>query len=104
MLDIVGYIVIVLFLGACIYGLVLQIKETIAIRSSKKSSRRVLAGNLICSISYLGFIIFFVINILSAIKIIQISEDINRNISIGCWVFVMGILGGKYCIVPKIYK
>lgn len=103
--DIVGFLIVVFLIIGFTYGFVRQIQHNVVIQKDDKAYvpnyRRSLIGNYITSISFLGFLISYVLNILVATQIIQSNIITSENTSFSCFVFLLVLLIAKFVIIPK---
>ena len=99
--DTIGYSVVILFIIGSTYGLIKQIHLTMNNQRNNKSDRRLVIGNYLTSISFAGFIMSFVLNILVAIQVIQSSTITSNNTSVSCGFFLLMLLISKFGITPK---
>ncbi|MBZ9685334.1 hypothetical protein G9F72_003085 [Clostridium estertheticum] len=103
--DIVGYLILTLFLISFVYAFIRQIGDTINVRKIIKPDNskytRILFGNYICIASYGLFIIFFVLNGLVSLEILKTSSITSENTFSACLIFLTLIFASKYIIVPK---
>ena len=99
--DIIGYAIVALFILGSTYGLIKQLQLTMNIQRNNKSDRRLVIGNYLTSISFVGFIISFVLNVLVAIQVIQSSTITSINTSVSCSFFLMALLISGFLITPK---
>lgn len=96
MYDIVGVLIVAFLIIGFTYGFVRQIQHNIVIQKADKTYvpnyRRSLIGNYLTSISFLGFLISYILNILVATQIIQSSYAFGRS-----WSKIggAGVLNGK---------
>ncbi|MBZ9691411.1 hypothetical protein [Clostridium sp. M14] len=99
--NIMGFIIITIFICGLSYGFLRQIKETSYIIKINKFTDRSVIGNLICSISYGAFLISYILNVLISLEILGIFIITSENTSFSCGIFLMISLISKYIIVPK---
>ncbi|MBP3951806.1 hypothetical protein [Bacillus suaedae] len=103
--DIVGFIIVAFLIIGFTYGLVIQIQYNIFIQKKGKTYmhnyRRSLIGNYLASISFSGFLISYVLNILVAIQIIQSNIITSENTSFTCLVFLLILFLAKFIIIPN---
>ena len=85
--DTIGYAVVILFIIGSTYGLIKQLQLTMNIQRNHESDRRLVIGNYLTSISFAGFIISFVLNVLVALQVIQSSTITSNNTSVSCGFF-----------------
>lgn len=62
MWDVINGIIIIPIMGALTYGLIRQFEETIAIIKFNNGSSRKFIGQIICSIAYFVFFLFYIVN------------------------------------------
>ncbi len=106
--EVIGY-AIVMFLIICFtYGLVRQIQHTLSIQKANETAiykyRRTLVGNYIVCVSFLGFLISYVLNILVAIPIIQSTILTSDTTALSCFLFLVVLLIAKFGVIPKKHK
>ncbi|WP_315076494.1 hypothetical protein [uncultured Clostridium sp.] len=99
MSDIIGYIIIIVFIGGLSYGFIRQIKETSYVMKMNKFTNRAVIGNLICSISYGTFLISYILNVLITLEGLELSIITCENTSFSCGIFLVISLISKYIIV-----
>ncbi len=99
--DTIGYAIVALFIMGSTYGLIKQLQLTMNIQRNNKSDRRLVIGNYLTSISFAGFIISFILNVLVAIQVIQSSTITSNNTSVSCVFFLLVLLVSRFLITPK---
>ena len=99
--DTIGYAVVILFIIGSTYGLIKQLQLTMNIQRNHESDRRLVIGNYLTSISFAGFIISFVLNVLVALQVIQSSTITSNNTSVSCGFFLLVLLISRFGITPK---
>ncbi|MEK4760846.1 hypothetical protein MHH85_11370 [Viridibacillus sp. FSL E2-0187] len=104
MADVIGYVVIVLFILVFTYGLVIQVQHTLTIQKANTSDvsnyRRLLFGNYVTSLSFFGFLISYILNVLVALQIIQLNFITSDNTGFSCFVFLVVLLIAKFGVIP----
>ena len=93
--------IVALFILGSTYGLIKQLQLTMNIQRNNKSDRRLVIGNYLTSISFAGFIISFVLNVLVAIQVIQSNTITSINTSVSCSFFLLALLISRFLITPK---
>ncbi|ASS97410.1 hypothetical protein BS1321_15500 [Peribacillus simplex NBRC 15720 = DSM 1321] len=87
------------------YGLIRQFRQCVSIRNGNKSDyahyKRVLIGNYLICLSYLGFLFSYILNSLLASRIIPASFITSDNTSFCCFSFLAILLIAKFGIIPK---
>lgn len=108
MVDVIGYVMVALLIISFTYGLLRQIQHTLAIQNANKTDvsnyKRALFGNYIVCISFLGFLISYMLNILVAMQIIQSNIFTSKGTSFSCFVFLSVLLITKFGVIPKNHK
>lgn len=99
--DTIGYAVVILFIIGSTYGLIKQLQLTMNIQRNHKLDRRLVIGNYLTSISFAGFIISFVLNVLVALQAIQSCTITSNNTSVSCGFFLLVLLISRFGIIPK---
>ncbi|MGV3466091.1 MAG: hypothetical protein ACO1OT_12460 [Heyndrickxia sp.] len=104
--ELIGKVIVFLFIGGFIYGLIRQIKHTITIQKVKKTAlpkySRLLIGNYLMCISFFGFIISFLLNVFVGMQIVRSNDFITSNTTcLSCFVFLLTLLMAKYWVIPK---
>ena len=99
--DTIGYAIVILFIMASTHGLIKQLQLTVNIQKNNKSDRRLVISNYVTSISFAGFIISFILNVLVAIQVIQLSTITSNNTSVSCIFFLLVLLISRFLIKPK---
>ncbi|MCJ8007249.1 hypothetical protein ACFFF5_07065 [Lederbergia wuyishanensis] len=106
--DVIGYVVVVFLIIGCIYGLVRQIQHTLTIQKSNKTfvpnDNKSLFGNYLISVSLLGFLISYILNVLVAMQIIKLSIITADNTAISCFIFLLVLLIAKFGVLPKNHR
>ncbi|MGE7621486.1 hypothetical protein ACQKMD_00140 [Viridibacillus sp. NPDC096237] len=104
--DVIGYTVVVFLIIVFTYGLVLQVQHTLTIKKANKSDvsnyRRLLFGNYLTCVSFLGFLSSYILNILVKMQIIQLNFLTSDNTGFSCFVFLLVLLIAKFGVIPKI--
>ncbi|ATP40390.1 hypothetical protein CSE16_10205 [Solibacillus sp. R5-41] len=105
MVDVIGYVVVMLFIIGFTYGLVRQVQYTLTIQKANSfgvsNYRRLLFGNYLTCVSLLGFLVSFILNVLVAIQIIQLNLLTSNNTGFSCFVFLLILLIAKFRVIPK---
>ena len=105
MVDVTGYLMVVFLLIVFIYGSVRQIQHTVTMQKANKTDipdyKRSLFGNYVTSISSIGFLISYLLNVLVGIQIIQSNIVTSDNSSFSCFIFLLVLLIAKFGIIPK---
>jgi len=105
--EFIGKIIMFIFICGFIYGLIRQIKYTLTIQKADKSAlpkySRLLIGNYLMCISFLGFIISFLLNVFVGLQIIRLSEFYltSNTTCLSCFVFLLTLLIAKFLIIPR---
>ena len=106
MVDVIGYVVVMLLIIGFTYGLVKQVQHTLIIQKANKSGvsnyRRLLFGNYLTCVSSLGFLVSYTLNVLVAMQIIQLNLLTSDNTGFSCFVFLLILLIAKFRVIPKI--
>lgn len=88
--EIIGYVIVVFLITGFTYGFVRQIQHTLTIRKANKTAvsnyRRTLFGNYITCLSFCGFLISYMLNVLVAMRIIQSNILTSNNTIFSCFV------------------
>ncbi|MFE6168604.1 hypothetical protein ACFVP8_12160 [Viridibacillus arvi] len=102
--DVIGYVVIVSLILVFTYGLVIQVQHTLTFRKANTSDvsnyRRLLFGNYVMSVSFFGFLISFILNVLVALQIIQLNFITSDNTGFSSFVFLVVLLIAKFGVIP----
>lgn len=99
--DSIGCVIVIILYGVFTYIFINKVKETFLGFELRKNNRRWIVGNFIFSISYCGFLISYMLNILVAFKIIQSMRLTSENTSFSCFIFIAILLISKYIIESK---
>src|SRR5690606_11109433 len=101
-MDVIGYLVVTIFVLGVSYGLLLQTKHLLNMKKNKtntKSSRLWLCSCLRC-FSIAGFLISFLLNILVHLQLIHSYFITSNSTNIFCLVFLTAFIIAKYIITP----
>ncbi len=103
--EIIGYVVVVFLITGFTYGFVRQLQHTLTLHKADKTAvlndRRTLFGNYIACLSFGGFLISYMLNVLVAMRIIHSSILTSNNTSFSCFVFLAVLLIAKFGVIPK---
>ncbi|MGE7933914.1 hypothetical protein [Viridibacillus arvi] len=106
--DVIGYEVIVFLILVFTYGLVIKVQHTLTFQKANTTDvsnyRRLLFGNYVMSVSFFGFLISFILNVLVALQIIQLNFITSDNTGFSSFVFLMVLLIAKFGVIPIIPK
>lgn len=104
--DVIGFAVVTLLIIGFPYGLVKQIQHTLSIQKTKNvdNYKRLLFGNCLTCIAFVGFLISFVLNVSVALQLIQSSTITGNSTSASCIIFIVVLLIAKFGITPKVPK
>lgn len=102
---IISFLIIVMLIIAFTYGLIRQIRQIVSIRKGNKSDyvhyKRTVVGNYLSCISYAGFLIAYILNVLLASRIILSVFFTSDNTSFSCFIFFALLLIAKFGIIPN---
>ncbi|GEM_PF-5873038 len=101
MWDILDQVIIIPIICAFAYGLIRQIQETINLTESKKYITKNLVINILCSVAYSAFLIFFILNIVIALTGLNSTILTSRSTGNLCTISLAVFVISKYCIVDK---
>src|SRR4051794_31816595 len=105
MVDVIGYVLAAFLLIGFTYVLVRQIQHTLTIQKANKTDvpnyRRSLFGNYLTCVSFLGFLISYLLNVLVAMQIIQSNIITSDNTGFSCFVFLLVLLIAEFEVIPK---
>lgn len=103
--EIIGYAVVVFLITSFTYGFVRQIQHTLTILKANKTAlsnyRRTLFGNYIKCLSFGGFLISYILNVLVAMRIIQSNILTSNNTVFTCFIFLVVLLIAKFGVIPR---
>ncbi|MBS4199174.1 hypothetical protein KHA93_05835 [Bacillus sp. FJAT-49732] len=103
--DVIGYVMVVFLIIGCKYGLVRQIQHTFTIQKSNKTVvpnyKKSLFGNYLICVSFLCFLISYILNVLVAMQIINLSMITSDNTGFSCFIFLLVLLIAKFGVLPK---
>lgn len=106
--EIIGYAVVVFLITCFTYGFVRQLQHTLTFRKADKTAvsnyKRTLFGNYITCLSFGGFLISYMLNVLVTMRIIQSTILTSNNTSFSCFVFLVVLLIAKFGVIPKCRK
>ncbi|WP_309487708.1 hypothetical protein [Bacillus sp. SD075] len=102
---IIDFLIAVMLIIGFTYGLIRQFSQCVSIRKGNKSDyahyKRILIGNYLICLSYLGFLFSYILNSLLASRIIPASFITSDNTSFCCFSFLAILLIAKFGIIPK---
>ncbi|MFD6440974.1 hypothetical protein ACFWDG_14400 [Peribacillus sp. NPDC060186] len=102
---VIDYLIIVMLIIAFTYGLIRQIRQIVGIRKGNQSDyvqyKRIVAGNYLSCLSYTGFLIAYILNVLLASDIIPPVFFTSDNTSFSCFIFLALLLIANFGIIPK---
>lgn len=101
--DTIGFTVVAIFVLGSTYGFIKQVQHTLTIQRDNKSNKRLLFGNYLTSISFLGFIISYILNVLVGMQVIQSNSITSNSTGFICFLFIAVLLISRYKITPKHY-
>lgn len=103
--DPIGYAIVAIVIVGSIYGLVKQIQLTLSIKSDSKSDKRkrLLYSNYLTSVSLMGLIISYILNVLVGLEVIQSYFITSNSTGVGCIFFLAILLISRFIITPR-YK
>jgi len=105
--ELIGFLVIGMFILGLIYGCIKQIQFTIAIRNNQTVKKVELYKCYLACIFYLGFVLSYLLNILVNLPNMAISTITSSNTSISCYLFLILLILTKIKlssrIIPKAY-
>ncbi|MGF9975858.1 hypothetical protein [Viridibacillus arvi] len=105
MVDVIGYVVIMLLIIGFTYGLVRQVQHTLTIQKDNRPDvsnyRKLLFGNYLTCALFLGFLVTYILNVLIAMQIIKLNLLTSYNTSFSCFVFLLILLIAKFGVIPK---
>lgn len=101
--EVIGYLVVSIFIFGGIYGLILQVQHTMVIRKLTKNAKykRLVIGNYISCLAIAGFLLFFILNVFVNMQLIQSQIVTSNATSIGCFIFIVMLLFSKFVITPR---
>ncbi|WP_017380497.1 hypothetical protein [Paenisporosarcina sp. TG-14] len=103
--DSIGYVMVVFVIIGTTYGLVRQIQHIMTIQRLRKTDlsnyKRTLIGYYLESVSLLGFLISFTLNVLVGIQIIQSNLVTSDKTVLSCFIFLGIFLITKLIVIPK---
>ncbi|MFJ7755391.1 hypothetical protein ACQKGI_20825 [Peribacillus muralis] len=100
-------LVFILIIGFT-YGLLRQIRQCSRIRIEKGCDhahyKRSVIGNDLACLSYAGFLVFYVLNLLLGLRIIPTGFLTSENTSFNCFSLLAIFLIAKFGVTPKEMK
>ncbi|ENH98465.1 hypothetical protein J416_00125 [Gracilibacillus halophilus YIM-C55.5] len=105
-MDIIGYMMVSIFIFGVLYGFVLQIQYLLTIKQNEKLSvnRRLLYGHYLTCISMAGFLVTFILNILVSLEMIHSQIVTSHSTNIICLIFLFVLFTAKFIITPRNYS
>ncbi|WP_340372259.1 hypothetical protein [Peribacillus sp. FSL E2-0218] len=90
------------------YGLFRQMGQCVRIRGGKgnghASYRRIVIGNDLACLSYAGFLVFYMLNLLLGLRMMPAGIFTSENTSFSCFSFLALFLIAKFGVIPKEVK
>lgn len=102
--EVIGYLMVTIFIIGATYGLYRQIQHTFKIKKSQRTVnyKRLLLGSYLTSISYAGFLISFVLNVLvMSFQFIHSNIITSNSTAASCFIFFVVLLISKFGITPR---
>ena len=101
--EVISYLVVVILIIGFIYGLVRQIQHTLTMKKNQKivQYKRILVGNCLSSISFAGFLLSFILNILVYMQFIHSNSITSNGTALSCFVFLGILFIAKFGVIPR---
>lgn len=105
-MDVMGYLVVSIFIIGVSYGLIHQIQLLLTIKKNDKAPnyRRLMFAYYLTCFSIAGFLVSFILNVLVYLQFIHPQIVTSNGTNLSCFIFLFVLFVSKFVIRPRSYN